>query len=59
MRKEEEEIRVAASVSGGDVREIESGNQIKIGSRGDNELGIATGGSQTQEKCEVPRTQWD
>ena len=53
-RKEEEEIRVAISESG-EVREVQ---KIKIGSRGDEELGIATGGSQPPKKSEAPRTQW-
>ena len=50
--------------NGGSIRiwrrcERGSGNLIKIGSRGDEELGIVTGGSQTPEKWEAPRIQQD
>jgi hypothetical protein len=37
----------------------ESGNWIKICSRGGEEMEVATGGSQTPEKPEAPRTQRD
>ena len=36
-----------------------SGNRIKIGSRGNEALGTATGGSQNPENREAPRTQRD
>ena len=59
-RKEEEEIRVAVSESGGDLTEIESGNQTKKRDiRADEELVILIGGSQTSEKIETPSTQQD
>jgi len=54
-RKKEEEIRVAVSGTAGDMKEIQ-GNGTKICSRGDGELGIATGGFQTPGKHEARRT---
>jgi hypothetical protein len=58
-RKEEKGIRVTRNLRRHE-RGIEgSGNQTKISSRGDEELGIATGGSQAPEKHEAPRTQRD
>jgi hypothetical protein len=60
QKKEEEEIKESVSETGGDVRGTESQEiKKKIGSRGDEELGIATGGSQTPEKYEASQTQWD
>ena len=53
---EEQEIRVALSDTG-KVREVlRVRNRTKICSEG-GILGIATEGSQTPGKCEVPRTQ--
>jgi len=58
-RKKGEEIWVAASAPGGDVREVQRVKKLnKICSRGNEDLGIATAGSQTPGKCEALRTQW-
>jgi hypothetical protein len=56
-RKEKKEIRVAVSKSGGERREVQRVRKLnKNRWWGDEELGIATGGSQTPEKREAPRT---
>ena len=55
-RKEEDEIMMSVSGSGGVVRYRVSGNRIKISSGGNEELFRATGGSQIPEKYEAPRT---
>ena len=60
MRKDEEEIRVAVSKSGRDMRDVQRARKLnKIGSRGDKELGISTGESETPENHETPRNKWD
>ena len=62
-RKEGKEIKVAVTETGADVKEVQrvrkSNKNCQRGLGGDEELGIATGASQTQEKCEAPRTQRD
>ena len=59
-RKEEGEIKVAVSESGGDMREVWKIRKLnKRGSMGKEELQIASAVSQTPEKHETPRTQHD
>ena len=51
---------MAVSESGEDLREVQSQEiEQKEVAEGDEELRIATGGSQTLEKIEAPRTQRD
>jgi hypothetical protein len=56
-RKEEKEITVAVSETGGDVREVQRVKKLKIGCMQNEELGVAAGESQMPKKLEAPRTQ--
>jgi hypothetical protein len=56
--KEEGEVRVGVSESGGYVKEVQRVRKSNKNRKpGDKELGIPTGVSQIPEKHETPRTQ--